>query len=1015
MNAGRSLAPRVVLAQVAIVLVSIAAVLPLVVAYPAGSWIRSTVPVVIGVFVAAIGASVSGRRGILLVGGLLSLLLALVLDGGFDGILGAFTGWRRFLTQAIPFPDEPGYRSIATVLAFAAVAPALWASQLRYRATGVIIAPVIVYGMAFAFTRPEPLTFSILAAFPASVLILLAFRSSADLDDVEDLSETSRGIRLTRQIGVTLVSTVVLVAIGAIVTGLYFTFVGSPTELNPREQVEPNEDTTSLPNPLEQASVWRFLNASDPAADPATTRIASFDFGRSASSAEDGPIRLAVLDAADQSGFTSTETYARTTGGIPAPTIGPAASSQEPRQVRVVVQPVAQPWFPTVGAPVGIEGVSGPAFDPATSTVITSTPAEGAVEGIVSYRPQPFEPEEFIDSGVDQQVVEATEAPCPAVDVVEAARQLDGVLVGDVEGVQTPVSLANEVQEKLLAVRPFDPRASGGTQSVAAIVSDFATNSDAFERTPSWPLETTIAAGALALRCARDIPARVAVGLLEYDSGGDGVVEVGFDNITAWVEVPVEDGGWVPVRLEPSGQELQIRNEAVAQARSDRANAPPEPVVEEPQPQFVPGVVEEGRPVLRRLAVLAAAVGSLLAGWTLVAWAVRRLTLRRRRRLASPAAAVGGAWTTVHEMLAARGVDSEGLTVRDLVVTCDAVLGPRTAIAAARVVPVVDRALYSDLECTDDQAGRVWSVVEVADAESGRRGRVTDLRHWMGHPVSLVRSWAGARSQSTRRNPYVAEHQLAQGEPISVGGLRDLAIETQSVVRSVASGVDSAGQQRSVFVLNDVPLDVVDDPEVVQRLRLAASVSSRRGLLRISRDTSVTDSGAVCLVGDPLPGPSLESRVAAGESFQPDRVALLLDQLAESVGGLHVTGIVHGAIDPGNVWLDHVGRPVLGPVAVTPSLVALGRRPFVSVWSAPEVIAGDPVSVQSDVHQLGTLGRLLLMSGRSDSTSDRPEALTLVPLDPLLRATDLIPSRRWRNVEQFRAAVASYGLAGTRA
>ncbi len=1004
---------RAYLAQVAIGAVAVGAVVPLLVAFPFDVWVRITLPVVIGVLILAVISERTDRRQLFPVGCVIVLVLALALDGGVEGVVGAIGGWRRFLTQALPFPDEPAFRSVATVLVFAAAVPGLWANQLRYRATGVILAPVVVFGLAFGFTRPQPLPAGLASLFPVAVLVLLAIRSWADLDDVEDLSESGKGVRITRQIGFTALAIIPIMAVSLVLTLGYFSFVGGSSAINPRDQVEPVEDPTSLPNPLELASVWRFeaSERTEPCVDD-SCRIAQFDFAEPVASTTEGPIRLAVLDVAEPEGFTSSGTFSGSTGELPVPT-GPDIGAE--REVDVVVFPSGSPWLPTVGAPVGVAGFSAPAFNPDTSTIVTGSPADGSpATGTVTYLQQPVDPVAFRDAPVDlalvDEAVASTGAACPAVDAPEAARQLSSVLVGETG--LPPVAAGERMQENLLTLRPFDPSAPGGTQRSEAIVNDFASNADAIEGgTPPWPLETTVAAAALTFLCAENLPARVAVGLLDFESDPDGTVNLDYGNITAWVEVPVEGAGWVPIRLEPRPEEIQARNETVSRIRSNPDSAPPRPIDEEPLVEFVPQPVGEGRPILRRFGFLLAGALTAVVAWALVAWLVRRSTIARRRSATPAAAAVRGAWTTQRELLATRGVDVEGLTVRDLVMVVDAVVGARSAVAVARALPAFDRALYSDQDCTAEDADRAWQAVDVSSGETRGTGRLSSLRHWMAHPGTMVAAWAQARSVPKGAVAFGRKGTANDRSGQSIGGLADLTFESESVIRSIGQAIGPDGRPRSVFILNDVPVDALDDPELAQRIRLAASIGARRGVLRIGRDTSVSDSGSVCLLGDPLPGPSLARLVAGGEGFPAERVASLLDSLASTLSGIHIQGIVHGAIEPDNIWLDPAGAPVLGPVAVTPSLVGLGRRPFVSVWSAPEVLQGDPVSVQSDVFQLGMIGRLLLGVQPIPPPRGLGDEHTL-PDHPLLRATDAVPSRRWRNVEQFVDAIAQSGLVG---
>lgn len=190
------------------------------------------------------------------------------------------------------------------------------------------------------------------------------------------------------------------------------------------------------------------------------------------------------------------------------------------------------------------------------------------------------------------------------------------------------------------------------------------------------------------------------------------------------------------------------------------------------------------------------------------------------------------------------------------------------------------------------------------------------------------------------------------------------------------------------------------------------------------------DQGAHYLAEEWVEGPTLAEVVAARGPLPADRVAAVMDDLADGLAAAHAAGVVHGGPAPADVWL--VGGPggvarlhglallravVLGSVEA--GLPPAGDRPYL----APERLAGEVGAPAADLYGLGALcfeamcgvppfGRDGRAEGEdppwpSDLVEGIPEGFDDVVLD-LLEAE---PADRYHDALELREELAPF-LAG---
>jgi serine/threonine-protein kinase len=223
-------------------------------------------------------------------------------------------------------------------------------------------------------------------------------------------------------------------------------------------------------------------------------------------------------------------------------------------------------------------------------------------------------------------------------------------------------------------------------------------------------------------------------------------------------------------------------------------------------------------------------------------------------------------------------------------------------------------------------------------------------------PMAVDPSWEGDLTGKTLNNRYLIEGKLGEGGFGSVYRARQTQMN-----RKVALKVLHARMAK--------------DPQVVGRFKREAQASS---LLRAAHTVQVYDfdqtpEGVMYLAMEMLEGKSLHAALGDGP-ISPQRVAYILDGIAESLEEAHRQGIVHRDIKPENIFLEP--RPTADFVKVLdfgiakivsgdgmgnqPALTAAGQTLGTLEYMSPEQLMGKQLDGRSDLYALGTLAYEML-------------------------------------------------------
>lgn len=876
-----------------------------------------------------------------------------------------------FLVVGLPVEglDGMGLVAFAVVLPVSIVAG--WAS-FDGRSLTTVAAPVVGIVATVPFVAPVGTSPLLGAAVVLFAAIVFALDLRSDVAALPPLIGTHTEVRRSSAWWHPLVQVAPAAALALAVL-----LAPLPGAADLRQVVEPTTRRIDDPNPLSVASRWR-SEADD--ADVARIEVSG--------EVNPGRFRLSVLDSYEPTGWRQDARFA-VTGRTLVPDPVQPDDEDDPELVDVHVErlPGLDPFrsLPTAGTPHGVEDPNGVLYaaGPAVlhrseGTRLTVSTAPRTAANAV--------PDEPVASSFP-----ATLGSCPDSETVR--------LVADqlVEGTTTAQERLQRIEDWLLSRRIYDPQAPGG-QTLAGV-----------ERFLGQPfargnLEVFVTSYAVLARCV-DVPARVVVGLPSV--APDEPVTYVRSDVTAWVEVPFADSGWVPLDPLPTPEEQELQ--------AQTASSPPPPPEQEPPPSTPPPIdvdpvdtSSDGVPAAALVAVgVVATALLLLAVWTFVTPAWLR---RRRRRIADPSAAVAAAWTTVAEQLVDRGVPIEPHHTPSEV----ARLAPgRVPVAVPRLLeglaPLADEARYGPSTAGEDTAGSAWAY---ADEVLHRLPvtlavRLAPLRH----PLRHWRRLRSGRGLERRREPWTAT--LPDTAVLSADDappdVPDVAVDarigdgaTGTVYRGVEVGT---GRAVAVKVFRYGPGDPgFDRPRFDWEVRIAREVSGLPHLPTVIGAGITPETARPYIVTSLHERGTLLARVRRGGPLTAPEAVVLGADLAAALDALHQLGVLHSDVKPENVFAGDDGW-VLGDLGSAWLRAAHGPAASLTPpYAAPEVWRGGVPTPASDLFSVA-LTMVFAATGQVPTAGNPPDPRQVDELFPdhpvVARALDPDPRRRPRGAAEM--------------
>ncbi|HEY6340978.1 MAG TPA: protein kinase [Bryobacteraceae bacterium] len=157
-------------------------------------------------------------------------------------------------------------------------------------------------------------------------------------------------------------------------------------------------------------------------------------------------------------------------------------------------------------------------------------------------------------------------------------------------------------------------------------------------------------------------------------------------------------------------------------------------------------------------------------------------------------------------------------------------------------------------------------------------------------------------------------------------------------------------------------------------------------------------------------GKTLSGLLAANGPFGPQETVLIGIDLCRALSAVHGAGLLHRDVKPGNVMREKGGRILLMDFGLTDFSATQTFSGGTPRYMAPEVLAGEPASVRSDIFALGVL-LYHLLTGRFPEKEHwsllehRPD-LAAALVGVIHQAIERDAARRFASAAEMAAALA---------
>jgi transglutaminase-like putative cysteine protease len=565
--------------------------------------------------------------------------------------------WKGILTTILPAPGRPDLLVLPHALVWAAAFAGVELA-LRSRAVLAPAVPavaVLIAALLFGVDGTGPIL--PVVAVVAGLAGLLALVRAGTFGSARTLALA--------------LPAVACLAAAAAAIGPSLPFVQARPPFDLRDHVSPPPpDLGQAVSPLDEVSAW----LQQPDTPLFTVRAAS---------AQDW--RLAALERYDGTTWSPSATFVPAGSRVPRSpaSAGPAAS--EAVDQRITIQGLPGVWLPAATRPSTIAGV-GVYVDPPSGVLVAAAPLRAGLSyDVVSAVPR-FSRRELESATPASGAAAAAELALPgagAGSAVPEPAEMQRFALQAVAGAGSPYQQAVQLADYLRANDVYDVTAPPG-HAYRTLEFFMATS----HRGTSEQFASTYALMARTL----GLPSRVVVGFRSGSLAG-GTWQVRAGDVLVWPEIDFRGIGWVPFYPTPdqTGATTQTQTVAAGQSAARQAidqqiaaASPPPPAappVHRQPPHPAAGPSPWNLAPLLGLPVLA--YGALVIG-------VPRWRRSRRRRRASPAGRVVGAWHEALDGLSGLGLPPvRTLSARDVARFGVTAMGPA---AADHLVPLAEAA-----------------------------------------------------------------------------------------------------------------------------------------------------------------------------------------------------------------------------------------------------------------------------------------------------------------------------------
>ena len=244
-------------------------------------------------------------------------------------------------------------------------------------------------------------------------------------------------------------------------------------------------------------------------------------------------------------------------------------------------------------------------------------------------------------------------------------------------------------------------------------------------------------------------PARVVLGFYPEDAAPGGSVELTGNDAHVWVEVPFEDGGWVPFDPTPDRDKTPDtkvpKPDEVPQPQVLPPPLPPDEPVDPPDDRTDDSKTTQKEerdttvPEAVRIALYAVGAGGLLLSPFLLIGALKKQRRQRRRRAGRSSDRISGGWAEVIDTALDLGVRTPARLTRQE--SARELADVFAEVAPVAVAERMDRHVFGEDEPAAADVDEMWRQVD---------GLLTGMRRSV-HPVRRLRALVSPRSLLSSR------------------------------------------------------------------------------------------------------------------------------------------------------------------------------------------------------------------------------------------------------------------------
>lgn len=275
---------------------------------------------------------------------------------------------------------------------------------------------------------------------------------------------------------------------------------------------------------------------------------------------------------------------------------------------------------------------------------------------------------------------------------------------------------------------------------------------------------------------------------------------------------------------------------------------------------------------------------------------------------------------------------------------------------------------------------------------------------------------------------YTPTTPVAEPRPDAINGYRLLRQLGTGGMGTVYEAEECATGRRVAVKL--IAAHFAASSEAVERFRqegrLASGIAHPRCVFVLSADEA---EGRPYIVMELMPGETLRDLVERqGPLPLEDAVARILD-IIDGLREAHRLGVIHRDVKPSNCFLEADGRVKVGDFGLSKSLdhdsqlTRTGAFLGTPLYASPEQIRRDKLDPQTDLYSVAATLYYLLTGQAPHETADASATMARIVADPapsmrslrpevpaaldriVLRALERQRERRYRNLDEFRAAL----------